>query len=110
MAKSPPPPGDEEKKIADADWLVSETPKAKPRSKPRSVTPSTSRPEPKVEADRSYDLVESDDEPSAGTAPPSSGFPDPLAPVAPVPAPRKPKPKADAAESAPAGPPATVDQ
>ena len=37
MAKSaPPPPGDEDKNIADANWLMGENAKSKPRSKPKT--------------------------------------------------------------------------
>src|SRR4051812_22480335 len=90
------PKPENEKNIADADWLMSDAPKAKPKAAPAG----TSRPI--AEPDHSYDVIAGPDEPA-----------DPGAPLAvPVPpvAPRKPKPKSEAAEAVAAGPPATVDQ
>src|SRR5947209_7091618 len=89
------PPEDEAKKIADADWLVSDKPKAKPRSAPGAPS------RPTAADDHSYDVIGGDDEPSAPAAP----VPPPVAPRKP-----KPKPKDEARPAEPAGPPARVDE
>ena len=63
MAKSAPiPPGDDDKKVADANWLTGETskPKPKPQPKPRSAPPVAKRP--LDEDDHSYDLAGGEDE------------------------------------------------
>ena len=63
MAKSgPPPPGDEDKKVADANWLMGDTSKSKPKPKPkpRSAPPEVKRP--LAEEDHSYDLAGGDEE------------------------------------------------
>lgn len=93
---SSPSPEDEKKKIADADWLLSDTPKAKPKAAPTGASRTV------ADADHSYDVLPGHDEPSDAVEPP----PVPVPPVTP----RKPKPKAEAREPVEAGPPASVDQ
>jgi hypothetical protein len=94
---SPVPDGDD-KKIADADWLRGDAPGAKPKATPAG--------KPRVEdVDHSYDVVEGEDERAEAAAP--------VPPTIPVrAAPRKPKPKAggEGEASAPASPPATVEE
>src|SRR5438067_2448242 len=82
MAKSSPsspaPGDDEQKKIADANWLMSEASKAKP--KPKSAPPGPGPGGSPAEEDHSYDLAEGPDEPF--------DFGDPAVP--PIPAPGEP--------------------
>jgi hypothetical protein len=96
MAKSAtPPPGDGEKKIANADWLMRDTPKANPKAKPRPAPPGAPRPQEQEAAQQSYDLVARDDdlftveEPEAPPLP----IPVPVPPPSDAPAKRKAKPK-----------------
>lgn len=97
VGSSPSPSGDDEKKIADADFLFNETPKKKPRpAAPRA----TGRPS--AELEEGYDIVEGFDETSdAGEPPPPPVRAEP---------PRPKKPRDAAAESRPAEPTATVDE
>jgi hypothetical protein len=65
MAKSSPPPRrDDEKKIADADWLLDDTPKAKskPKPTPKDKAGAADGPAPAAE-DHSYGLAEGHDVP-----------------------------------------------
>jgi hypothetical protein len=101
MAKSAtPPPGDGEKKIADANWLMRETPKPNPKSKSRPAPPGAGRPQKEKKEDdppSGYDLVARDDElftvdePEA--PPPPVPVPVPPPPASEPQAKRKPKPK-----------------
>jgi hypothetical protein len=99
MAKSgTPPPGDSEKKIADANWLMGETPKSTPKPKPRPAPPGASRPEKVEKADETpsgYDLVARDDDLFTVDEPEAPPLPVPVpAPDAPEPQrKRKPDPK-----------------
>jgi hypothetical protein len=95
MAKSAtPPPGDRDKKIADADWLMRETPKADPKSRSRPAQPGTNRPPKDEEPPSGYDLVARDDDLFTVEEPEAPPLP---VPVPPVPAEpqrkRKPNPK-----------------
>jgi hypothetical protein len=93
MAKSPSHrPGDNEKKIADADWLLSDTPKAKadPKAKARSSpSPQTPPSRSSSESDHGYGLAE-------GHEVTGDSAELPVPPVAaPAATPRRPKPKID---------------
>jgi hypothetical protein len=84
MAKSAPtPPGDEpKKKVADANWLMGDSAKSKPKAKPRPVAPEPTGPQ--ADDDHSYDLAGDDGE----------LFGDAEEPVAPVPPVARPDSKA----------------
>src|SRR5690242_19132084 len=106
MAKSgTPPPGDGEKKIANADWLMRETSTPNPKSKSRPAPPGAGRPQKEKEKEKEkqndddppsgYDLVARDDDLFTVDEPEA---PPPPIPVAPPPSAepqgkRKPKPK-----------------
>jgi hypothetical protein len=61
MAKSGPPPGDRDKKIADANWLMGDTSKSSPKPKPKPGTPPPSAQGGSGDEDHSYDLAGQDD-------------------------------------------------
>jgi hypothetical protein len=93
MAKSAsPPPGDNEKKIADANWLMGENPRAAPKSRPRAAPPPAGRP---VDDDHSYDLAGGDNDLFTTAEPeaPPSPIPVPAPPSASPKPPRPTKPK-----------------
>src|SRR5690242_6887549 len=100
MAKSAtPPPGDGDKKIADADWLMRESSKANPKSKSKARPASPGAPGAPEDDQQSYDLAARDDDLFTVDEPESPPLPVPV-PV-PVPPPdepkrkRKPNPKLD---------------
>jgi hypothetical protein len=104
MAGPPSPvPEDDKKKIADADWLVGDAPKAKPR--PKAPPTASSRPIAEPE-DHSYDVLGGHHEPTDAPVPPPMAVP-PVVPAAPR---KKAKAKAEVEEPAETGPPARVDQ
>src|SRR4051812_29800810 len=89
MAKSgSKPPGDDDKKIADANWLMGDASKASPKPKPKPrPAPPIAKP-PIDEDDHSYDLVAPEEEAFGADDPPT-----PPVPIAVVPeSPRRPKP------------------
>jgi hypothetical protein len=98
MAGSPSQRPEDDRKIADADWLKDDVPKAK--SKP--TTAGSSRPV--ADADHSYDVLGKSSEHSDTEEPP----PPPVR--SPPSASRKPSRRDDGPETEKAGPPATVDQ
>src|SRR5438105_2786692 len=86
MAKSaPPPPGDNEKKIADADWLVRDAPKSSPKPKPKAAPPAADSPQ--ADDDHSYDLVDGEETTFRWDEPPAPPVPV-AAPAAPAAAPK----------------------
>jgi hypothetical protein len=92
MAKpATPPPGDAEKKIADANWLMRDTAKSNPKSKPRSA-PSGANP-PQEGDHQSYDLAAGDDDLFTVDEPEAPPPPVPLPPPSEAPRKRKPNPK-----------------
>jgi hypothetical protein len=94
---SSPLPEDDKKKIADANWLANDAPKAKSGGTPVGKARE-------VDSDHSYDVVDPIDPGPLNAAP--------VSPVRPVQgAPRKPKTKAEAPDNAvPSRSPATVDE
>jgi hypothetical protein len=90
MAKSAsPPPGDPDKKIANADWLMNDPPASSPKAKPAKPKPKSAPPAPASSADsedHSYDVVGGDDdlftvdEPDAPPSPVPVPVPRPAAP------------------------------
>src|SRR4051794_3036973 len=96
---SAPNPDDDKQKIADADWLVGDAPKAKPRAAPAAKGRPIADPDA-----HSYDVVGGDEVPAGANEP----MPVPV-PVIPT-TPRKPKAKVEVQEPAEAVPAARVDQ
>src|SRR5262245_16065321 len=99
MAGPPIPRPEDDKKIANADWLIDDTPKAKPKPKPAPTSPGRHA----AGADHSYDVVGRHDEPSG-----SGEVPTP--PVRTAPRPKKPRDEPRAAGASAPAPTATVDQ
>jgi hypothetical protein len=84
MAKSPSPsPGDPDKKIADANWLMRETSKPDTKPKSRSAPPGASRPQKEEDTPSGYDLVARDDDLFTVEEPEAPPLPVPVPPPAP---------------------------
>lgn len=103
MAGPPPPRPEDDRNIADADWLMGEAkkPKPAPGSAPKG---QGSKPPAAGPDDHSYDLIDAPEEAADAVTPPTP----PVRPVAPAPRPRKTKEDAPGPEDS--GPTATVDQ